>query len=377
MKTLKTMQHLILVGGGHAHLFVLDHLAHIQLRDVRITLISPSRWQEYSGMLPGWMAGAYSKAQCRIDLIPLVTQAGIKFIEDSIGGMDAEKRCVYLSDGTPISYDLLSLDVGSEVDVQCLQSLGDKLVALRPIAQFRAAWLEIVCQCSKQRSFTLAVVGGGAAGVEVALAASRTLGPQNPACSIVLIAGLKGVLADHAPSVQQAALKALRQANIAVYNERCTTNGNALLLSGGGELNADKVVAATGSKPACWLGGSKLQLDNKGYILVDAQHRSLSHHNVFAAGNTCARIDVPLPRSGVHAVRAGPVLAHNLHATLENKPLIPYRAKAQSLYLLSCSNGRAILSWGAWSAEGRWLWLLKDFIDRRFIKRFSYLRGKD
>ncbi len=370
------MKHLVLVGGGHSHLFVLEHLAHITLREVRVTLITPSRWQEYSGMLPGWMAGTYQLDECRIDLLPLVTQAGIQFIEDSISGMDAEKRCVCLSDGTHIPYDLLSLDVGSESDLEWLQALGDKLVPLRPLAEFRTAWLDIVRECCDQISFKLAIVGGGAAGIEIALAAAKTLREQNPASQIVLVAGLRGVLPDHAPRVQQAALKALAEANIDVINERSAGTSNSLLLSDGRVLNANKVIAATGSKPALWLRLSKLNLDSEGYVLVDEHHRSLSHHNVFSAGNVCSRIDVKLPRSGVHAVRVGPVLAHNLLAALERKPLVNYQPKPNSLYLLSCSNGRAILSWGAWSTVGRWAWYLKDHIDRRFIKRFSHTPGK-
>ncbi len=370
------MKHLVLVGGGHSHLFVLEHLAHITLHDVRVTLITPSRWQEYSGMLPGWMAGTYQLDECRINLLSLVTQAGIQFIEDSISGMDAEKRCVCLSDGTHIPYDLLSLDVGSESDLEWLQALGDKLVPLRPLAEFRTTWLDIVRECRDQISFKLAIVGGGAAGIEIALAAAKTLREQNPASQIVLVAGLRGVLPDHAPRVQQAALKALAEANIDVINERTAGTSNSLLLSDGRVLNANKVIAATGSKPALWLRLSKLNLDSEGYVLVDEHHRSLSHHNVFAAGNVCSRIDVKLPRSGVHAVRVGPVLAHNLLAALERKPLVNYQPKPKSLYLLSCSNGRAIFSWGAWSTAGRWAWYLKDRIDRRFIKRFSHQPGQ-
>jgi pyridine nucleotide-disulfide oxidoreductase family protein len=367
------MKHLVLVGGGHSHLFVLQYLTHIALHEVRVTLITPSRWQEYSGMLPGWMARIYQSDECRIDLVPLLTQAGIQFIEDSIIGMDAEKRYVCLSDGTTISYDLLSLDVGSESDLEWLQALGDKLVPLRPLAEFRTAWLDIVRECHDHLNFKLAVVGGGAAGVEVALAAAKTLREQNFASQFILVAGLRGVLPDHAPRVQRAALKALAEANIDVVNERSVGTNNALLLSDGRVLYADKVIAATGSKPALWLRLSKLELDSDGYVLVDAHHRSLSHHDVFAAGNLCSRIDVKLPRSGVHAVRVGPVLAHNLHAALKQQPLMNYKpkSKSKSLYLLSCSNGRAILSWGAWSTVGRWAWYLKDHIDRRFIKRFS------
>ena len=127
-----TPSRLILVGGGHAHLLVLQALATRRPQGVDITLISPSRWQHYSGMLPGWMKQHYALDDCRIDLLPLLRQARVHFIEDHIVGMDAEQRCVCLSDGTHVHYDLLSLDVGSEVNTEWLTDLGPKLLPIKP-----------------------------------------------------------------------------------------------------------------------------------------------------------------------------------------------------------------------------------------------------
>jgi pyridine nucleotide-disulfide oxidoreductase family protein len=369
------MKHLVLVGGGHSHLLVLEHLAKIARNNafnkVKVTLISPSRWQEYSGMLPGWLAGIYQQEECRIDLVPLAQQANIDFVEGSVIGMDADRSCVCLSNGTHISYDVVSLDIGSEIDLEWLQALGNKVIPVRPIADFHTSWQSILNNCRNKINFTLAIVGGGAAGVEVALAVAQLTNLLTTKATVVLVAGFNGVLPNHATQVQTAALKALANANVNVINERAAGTTHSLLMSDGRELGVDSVIATTGSKPALWLTLSKLKLDDEGYVLVDAHHRSLSHTNVFAAGNICARTDVKLPRSGVHAVSVGPILAHNLVASLMQKSLKTYQPKQTSLYLLSCSNGRAIVSWGNWSAEGRWVWWWKDWIDRHFIKRFS------
>ena len=109
----------------------------------------------------------------------------------------------------------------------------------------------------------------------------------------------------------------------------------------------------------------------QGYQLVDKHHRSVSHPNVFAAGDVCARLDAIMSRSGVHAVHAGPVLAHNLLAMVEGGALRAYSPKPRSLYLLACGPRYAVASWGRWSAEGQWVWRWKDWIDCRFIQRFS------
>jgi len=149
--------------------------------------------------------------------------------------------------------------------------------------------------------------------------------------------------------------------------------GKAIGLTGkdGQLLHADSVIAATGARPPVWLGMSKLGLDAQGYLWVDAHHRSVSHANVFAAGDVCARADAMLTRSGEHAVHAGSALAHNLLATQAGGALQAYVPKRRSLYLLACGPRYAVASWGRWSAEGQWVWRWKDWIDRRFIQRFS------
>lgn len=365
------MKHLVLVGGGHAHLFVLVRLAKQRLRELQVTLINPTRWLDYSGMLPGWLAGLYRKEECRIHVEALAIRAGAHFIEDSVVGMDASRNCVCLPDGTHIPYDVVSLDVGSETDMGWLQAMGPGVIPLRPIADFYHSWQEVIQSIERRPHLDVAVVGGGAAGVEVALAIGN-YGKKSPAhVHVTLIAGTRGVLAEHNPGVQAAAANALARAGVEIINERAAGTAGALLLSNGRSIASDQVIAATGSKPALWLKLSQLALDENGYVRVDAHHRSVSHENVFAAGNVCSRVDLDLQRSGVHAVKAGPILAYNLIATLHRKSLLKYRPKRKSLYLLSCGDGRAIASWGRWSAEGKWVWRWKDNIDRNFIRRFS------
>jgi NADH dehydrogenase FAD-containing subunit len=144
-----------------------------------------------------------------------------------------------------------------------------------------------------------------------------------------------------------------------------------VLLGDGHHLQADHVIAATGALAPGWLARSGLSLDSRGYVAIDACHQSSSHKNIFAAGDICSRTDVRLVRSGVHAVHAGPILARNLLAAMENLPLKPYIPRRRSLYLLASGDGRAVASWGPLSAEGAWVWRWKDRIDRHFIRQFS------
>lgn len=362
------MKKLILAGGGHAHLAVLHHLVQHRPKGLSTTLVTPSSFQHYSGMLPGWMAGVYPLNEIRIDLRPLCAAAGVELIESAVAGMDADRRCVGLTDGRHLEYDLLSLDIGSETDVSWFEDVGPNWLAVKPLDDFVEAWSKWIISARSRARVHVAIVGGGAAGFELAMAAREALRGVNQ-LDLDLIAGASGLLPGHGQAVRQRALRCLHKAGVTVHDQRAVGIPNGVMLADGCELRPDIVLIATGGRAPCWLKLSKLTLDEHGHVAVDAFHRALSHGQVFASGDICARTDVAMARSGVHAVHAGPILAHNLIAALSGERMRAYRPRRTSLYLLASGERRAIASWGGLSAEGRWVWRWKDTIDRRFIAR--------
>lgn len=369
------MKRLLLVGGGHAHLSVLRALARTKPAGVEVVLVTPALYQNYSGMLPGWMAGHYTLAQCRIDLQLLAQAADVQIVVERIVGIDAARRHVTLADGRQLDHDILSLDVGSEIDTSALEMAADKLLPVKPLDGFFEAWPRILAMAQSKTpgklTYRLVVVGGGAAGVELALAAQHAFACAGCAVRVDLVVGESGLLAGFAVGARRRAAHFLEHAGVVLHRLRAVGVEQGVLLSDGTLLPADCVIAATGARAPAWLPSSQLTLDEKGYVAVDASHRSVSHDHVFAAGDVCARQDVALARSGVHAVHAGPVLAANLLATLAGTPLTGYRPRRRSLYLLACGPQYAIASWGGFSIAGRWVWRWKDRIDRGFIARFS------
>jgi len=367
------MKRLVLVGGGHAHLSVLEKLAHVAIAGTEVVLITPNRYQNYSGMLPGWIAGHYTREQSRVDLQPLVRASGVRMIEAHVTAMSAETRTLTLEDGQQVTYDLLSLDVGSETQTEGLSPLGVRLLPVKPLDDFFAQWPEIQKKAINQKDYALVVIGGGAAGVELAFAAQFALKRAGAQEHVTLVVSSDGMLKGHHDSVRRRVQAYTRKVGIVLYQQAATGMIDGLQFSDGHRIYADQVIAATGAKPLSWLRQSGLSLNEQGYILVDACHRTQSHPEVFAVGDTCARTDVHMARSGVHAVKAGPVLAENLYTVLAGSAaqLKDYQPRKSSLYLLACGPQYAIASWGLISFEGRWVWRLKDWIDRRFIKRFS------
>lgn len=362
----RILRHLILAGGGHAHLFVLERLAREQLADLRVTLVNPDPWQYYSGMIPGWLAGYYRLDECRIDLRRLAARAGISFFQKRLGAVDPVSRSVTLDDGSILEYDLLSLDIGSETQLGELGDCAANLLSVKPLPEFQSRWQTLKREATKKPNLSIVVIGAGAAGVELACAIRQAL----PGGSVTLVAGEDGLLVDHNAGVRRRAAFAMQRLNISVRDLTAVSVTDTVSLADGQTIPADLVIAATGARAPGWLRATGLALDKEGYVLVDSFQRSLSHPEVFAAGDVCARSDLQLQRSGVHSVRAGPVLAHNLSGALNGSELRSFYPRGRTLYLLSTGDKRAIASWGRWSAEGRWVWHWKNAIDRRFVRRF-------
>ncbi len=362
---------LILLGGGHAHLSVLAKFADHPNLGFEVILVTERAFQHYSGMLPGWMAGHYSKPQAQIDLRPLAAAARVQLVLGQAIGINADERRLVLADQSQLEYDLLSIDVGSEIDAAWLEMVGARLLPVKPLEAFFSSWPKVLQEAGSKADYSLAVVGGGAAGVELAMAAQFAFMQHAPRAEVHLVTSESGILNGHAASVKKRAMKTLIKAGVTVHRHKAVGTPEGLLLSDGTALAVDKVIAATGARAPVWLTLSKLALDASGYITVDDTHRSISHREVFAVGDVCARQDVKMARSGVHAVRAGPVLAQNLLAAMQGCDLKPYRPRRHSLYLLACGTRYAIASWGRFSAEGAWVWRWKDWIDRGFIRRFS------
>lgn len=278
---------------------------------------------------------------------------------------------VGLSDGSRLDYDTLSLDIGSETNTAWVQKADQRLLPIKPLDDFVQCWPSILADATKNENYQLVIVGGGAAGVELAFAAQYAFSVRAFKAKTVLIASEHGMLPGHAKSVQDRARKLLLQRGIKLLQAKAVDVEAGLQLSTGELLTADCIIAATGARPARWLQKTELARDEQGYLLVDQQQRSISHGNVFAAGDVCARTDIRLSRSGVHAVFAGPVLANNLLSNFTGQPMQEYRPRKKSLYLLATGPKHAIASWGWFSAQGHWVWRWKNTIDQGFMRKYQ------
>jgi pyridine nucleotide-disulfide oxidoreductase family protein len=375
-----SMKHLVLLGAGHAHVHVLQGLANMASErpgNLRITLVAPQPEQLYSGMVPGFVAGHYTLNQCVIPLDALMARCGAQYVAGSGTSIDPNAQTVTVSDGQTIAYDLLSLNTGSVMDRDKIETAmpGARAHALfvRPIDAFGKHWPLVAAKALLQ-PIHLAVVGAGAAGLELAMAAMHAL--QQPKCvpgsRVTLITGGAQPAQSYPANVQRRVIRALDRLRIAVVQDACVgMNEGEVILAGGQKLTCDIALLAIGAQAPAWLAQSGLARDDKGFIAVNHFQQSASHSQVFAVGDVASRVDAPHSRSGVYAVRSGPPLLNNLRSALAMRPLTAYAPPQRTLNLLSCGSRHAIAAWGPLSVEGAWVWRLKDRIDRQFVRRYG------
>ena len=364
---------IVLAGGGHAHLGVLAHFISHGRPHADIVMVSKQRTTIYSGMLPSWMAGAISGADMLIDSAALAERAGVRFVCGTVTGLDAGNRRLTLASGDAVPFDFASLAIGGEIDATEFAPLGDRLLTIRPMEQFMARWAGAMRAAVAKGSLRLIVIGGGAGGVELSLAAVAAARRAGIAHDIALVTERGAFLSGHAERVRVRALSLLKQKGVAIHFGRAVGEADGVRLSDGHNLPADWVIAATGSRAPIWLAASGLATNAAGFVSIGADLRSLSHPNIFAAGDIIQRADHPLPRSGVHAVKAGPVLAANIIAAVSGGELSRYNPPEKTLYLLASGDGRAIVSYGRWAGLGRVYWWLKRLIDTRFVQHYARL----
>jgi selenide,water dikinase len=359
-------QRLLLVGGGHSHIEVVRRLGIAPLANCAILLVSPARHASYSGMLPGLIAGHYRFEDCHIDLEQLCRKAGVAFTLDEIVALDPARARASGRHGD-YPFDLLSLDVGSMPGMESVPGAAEHAVPARPVSGLLAAWRRMLAAPRPT-----AIIGGGAGGVELALAMHYGLEHQGTVPRISVVTDSAEVLPSHPPAARRALGRALAQRGIELHRSSrvVAVQPAAVHLDGGRQLAAEHVIWATTAAAPAWLADSGLAVDADGFVAVDETLRSTSHSRIFAAGDCAAIVDHPRPKSGVHAVRQGPVLAENLARALRGEALARHKPQRHMLALISTGGKHAVASWNGFACSGDWVWRWKDHIDRRFVATY-------
>lgn len=373
-------QRLLLIGGGHAHLFVLEALRRRRAEwrgQLDVTLLARDLQTPYSGMLPGLIAGHYRPRECHVDLPPLAAAAGVALEQANVDRLDFESRLA--AAGTRAwRFDLVSLDIGAAPALAAVPGAARHALGIKPVSLFLERWRQLQAELAQSaqaaRLRHLVVVGGGAGGVEAVLAVAWRLGAERERVKCSLVTGAE-LLPGYPPRAVRLMAQRLAAAGVALRSQArvVAVEPGRLLFADGSSAAFDHLLWATGAAPQAWLAASGLACNQDGFIAVNRQLQSTSHPQLFAAGDVASCAQDPRPKAGVFAVRQGPVLAENLlrHALQPQRLLASYRPQRDFLSLLATGPRHAVAAWHGLAWQGDWVWRWKDRIDRRFMRRFS------
>ncbi len=381
--TTPVLKDIVLIGAGHAHVGVLRMFGMNPVAGVRLTLITRQVHTPYSGMLPGLVAGTYQFDEAHIDCAPLAVFAGARIYHDEVCGLDLDAKRILCRSRPPVAFDAVSIDIGSTPAADNITSAHDVLVPVKPIDSFLARFEDVRRRVlDAKANADVVVVGGGAGGVELMFGLERRLrrdlaarGLGGGRLTFTIVSASAKLLPQFPERFRGLALEALRARGIDVLTAArvVCARGETIELEDGRTLPATAVFWTTQAAAAPWLRETGLALDANGFIRVGPTLQSVTHSDVFAAGDIASMDGAARPKSGVFAVRQGKPLADNLRRLVAGQPLRKYRPQREAMYLLSTADGRAIGSRNGLVFEGAWVWRWKDRIDRRFMDKFNAL----
>ena len=363
---------LVFIGGGHAHALALRMWGMRPLPGTRLTVINPNPTAPYTGMLPGHIAGHYPRAALEIDLIQLARFAGARVILGTATGIDRTERLIEIPGRPPIRYDIASIDIGITSDLPGLAGFATNATAAKPLGDYAARWEAFIAALPQHAP--VVILGGGIAGVELALASAHRLRATGIAApSVTILEQAASPLPHIGAGARRALLSHLARAGVTLMTGATATaiSATSVTLADGRSLPSAFTLSAAGARPQGWLEATGLALTD-GFVTVGPTLQS-SDPAIFAVGDCAHLAYAPRAKAGVYAVREAPVLFDNLRAALTGGRMRPYRPQKDYLKLVSTGGRGAVADKFGLRLDGALLWRWKDSIDRKFMAKFHAL----
>ncbi|MEW6520274.1 MAG: FAD-dependent oxidoreductase [Thermodesulfobacteriota bacterium] len=363
---------LVLVGGGHAHMMTLANLGSFLQKGHAVTVIQPSEFHYYSGMGPGMLGGFYRPADIRFATRHVVEKQGGRFVLGRVVRIEAAQRKVVLADGSTIGYDVLSCNAGSYVPQAAVKGGMEGIFAVKPIERLMAAQTRLL-ELADRGSFSVAIIGGGPSAVEVAGNVWRLLHDHDRQMADIRIFAGRKLMARFPESVRRRAFRSLQGRGIHILEQGYVREvaGGKVTLESGEQHEADFIFLSVGVKPSAIFQESGLPIGPDGGLLVNRYLQCPEFPEIFGGGDCIYFQDQPLDKVGVYAVRQNPVLLNNLLAALDGGRLLPFTPGGDYLLIFNLGDGTGILRKRWLEFDGRLAFLIKDYIDRRFMKKFQ------
>ncbi|MDF1615775.1 NAD(P)/FAD-dependent oxidoreductase [Desulfurivibrio dismutans] len=373
----KTGKKLVLVGGGHAHMQTLAAIGNFVRRGHSVTVVAPSPYHYYSGMGPGMLGGTYQPEDIRFATQQQVEKLGGTFVLGRVTRIDPVAGEVELADGGRIPYDVVSCNAGSQVPtslpITAAEGEGVPIFTVKPIERLWEARQQLLALAIEGPP-KVAVIGGGPSAVEIAGNTWRLLreaGHQRPC--IRIFAGRK-LMGRASEEVRRRVNASLARRHIEVVEPGRVQeihDGRVVIEGRNNNCKADFIFLAQGIRPAPIFADSGLPVGPDGGLLVNEYLHCPGKSQIFGGGDCIYFEPQPLDKVGVYAVRQNPVLRHNLLAALEGGELRTFAPGGDYLLIYNLGDDTGVLQKRWLIFGGRLAFRIKDYIDRRFMRRFQ------
>lgn len=369
MSRIKTI---LMIGGGHGHLYLLKQLMTEKIPGYRIVLISEGRRQYYSGMAAAYMEDIYTDQDISVDLKKICDAGHVTFIEGIVEFVEPVKKYVVTQDGTKHYFDLASFDTGSRTMIEHIPGAGQFGKKVKPLEELSE--IKSMIKTSTINKTRIVIIGGGSSSVELSLAIKKYGMKQKKELEVTVISGNSGILSDYKMKLRKIGEKKLRKEKVNVIKGTRVTaiKKNDILMTAGMTMPFDLVLLATGSTAHPLYKVSGLKTDKKGYMMVNPYLQNVAYPYIFGIGDCIAFEDYTyVKKVGVYAVREAEFLWTNLNNFINNEELMAYKPQKKYLSILSLGDKIGVLEFHGIVAAGKWVWQLKNRIDVSFIKQFQ------
>ncbi len=366
-------KHLLLIGGGHAHMVTLANLHKFVEKGYVVSVIQPSEYHYYSGMGPGMLGGTYLPDDIRFATKHVVEKQGGRFILGRAVKIDPDNCEVFLEGADkPVFYDVLSCNAGSFVPEDEVPFNRQEVFTAKPIEALLIARQKII-SLSMHREVKVAVIGGGPSAVEIA-GNIRQLSEREcvKKASVSLFSG-REVMSGMGTRISGLVRKRLSQKGIHLVEGNYTKaiDDGEIILENNESYQADVIFSCIGVRPNTIFRHSGLATGPDGGLLVNSRLQAVDYPNIFGGGDCISFEPSPLDKVGVYAVRQNPVLFHNLMAAMDGGGLREFNPGGNYLLIYNLGGGEGFFSRKFISFGGRLAFLVKDYIDRKFVSKFQ------
>ncbi|MFA9397762.1 MAG: FAD-dependent oxidoreductase [Clostridiaceae bacterium] len=360
---------IVLIGGGHVHINLVKNLKEYVERGYKVTLISDARYQYYSGMAASFLENIYDIDEIRFDIENICKANEINFIEKTVLKIDSLNKKVYLSDGSFVGYSILSMNIGSIIGFKETAQKFNNVYTVKPLSN-----LKLIKDRIKKldQDKDIVIIGGGAAGVEVASSLKISLRNQNIHGDVFIIDGNDSVLNGFNHRAQIIATKRLNELdiNMKLGSRVQYIDEDTIRLENQKLIKYDLLVIASGTEALPVFRDSGLNHDDKGFANVEKTLQSKEVKNIFAVGDCASFEDFDyVKKIGVYAIKEAPILANNIKNLIENKPLLEYLPQKKYLLIVALGDKKGLLIYDKFSFYGKIPWIIKNFIDKNFMKK--------